>query len=437
MCPYAAFDRRLGPAQCELRPARVEKKATLAGVPILDQAPSCPAELSRRCRPHPDMAAFARDAEVIDTGLQPLVYGEHLPLGPPLPRRGPSRCPAAAQARLHRPDRQLLRPGRSAAPRGLPGPLHPPARPVLLRQDLPRGRGRVLLDPGAQDAGARGRRHPRRSAGSHPEPAGGRGDPRKVQAGCGLVLLPVARWGGGGQFGYWPTTDKMEAWKDSSRLWSSPPRRRAVSQHAVTSTDGLWDGVPWSLLPPTTWPACARRHRHGPGQGRRAARWPWADRSARAARSCCPGARTWAASRWPRTTSRSRSATTRSTTPAPSSARLLWAANRPSPVALSLVADSSRPPGSDKRAVQRPAPPERPRSAAGCRARRRQAGVASARPALPGPVESTGSPAAGVLEVDLPALAGGDYLLDAIARDGQGNSLGWGTWVVSAEAQGA
>ena len=36
---------------------------------------------------------------------------------------------------------------------------------------------------------------------------------------------------------------------------------------------------------------------------------------------------------------------------------------------------------------------------------------------------------------DLPALAGGDYLLDAVARDDRGNSLGWGTWAVSVAAQ--
>lgn len=58
------------------------EKPTLAGVPILDQAPSCPAELVRALQAYPDMAALARDAEAIDTGLQPLVYGEQLPLGP-------------------------------------------------------------------------------------------------------------------------------------------------------------------------------------------------------------------------------------------------------------------------------------------------------------------------------------------------------------------
>ena len=41
------------------------------------------------------------------------------------------------------------------------------------------------------------------------------------------------------------------------------------------------------------------------------------------------------------------------------------------------------------------------------------------------------------MQVELPAFAGGDYLLDAIARDGHGNSLGWGCWVVSAAAQGS
>jgi hypothetical protein len=104
---------------------------------------------------------------------------------------------------------------------------------------------------------------------------------------------------------------------------------------------------------------------------------------------------------------------------------LLWAACRRSPVVISLATG------------------------------RQQAGVAAAaRFTLAGSVpadaklemrlrdllcrdvwQNVGTPAAGTVQIELPALAGGDYLLDAIARDGQGRSLGWGTWIVSADAQ--
>ena len=61
---------------------------------------------------------------------------------------------------------------------------------------------------------------------------------RKVQAGCGLVLIPVARWGGGEQFGYWPPSDPTGAWKV---LFAATVKSswRYVALHSVTSTDGL------------------------------------------------------------------------------------------------------------------------------------------------------------------------------------------------------
>ena len=46
---------------------------SLAGVPVLDKAPSSPTEFARLFQNDPSMTALSRDGEAIDTGLQTLV----------------------------------------------------------------------------------------------------------------------------------------------------------------------------------------------------------------------------------------------------------------------------------------------------------------------------------------------------------------------------
>lgn len=406
-----------------------ESPTTLAGVPILDQAPACPAELVRALQSHPDMAAFARDAEVIDNGLQSLTYGEQLPLGPapatpwakPLPG-GPlklvfigqtNNCYDLAEVQrrvdcqvrfIHLPDQYYFA---KTYPEAVAGYFSTQAIKTLEHDaDV------ILADPLVRIL------NPQVAAAIQ----------RQVQAGCGLILLPVARWGGGGQFGYWPPSDQTGAWQDLfAALVKSAAPARIVAQHAVTSTDGLWDAVPWSLLPAhhlaSLVPADTATVLAKDGElslavggsfGKgRALLLPWGTYM-----GCFPLAEDNQPVKIRDYQEYYASAIIRA---------LLWAARRPSPVALSLVAD------------------------------RQQAGVAgTAQIKLSGVVpdgtrlelrlrdllcrelwQSTGSPADGAVQTGLPALAGGDYLLDAVARDSHGNSLGWGTWVVSAAAQGA
>jgi hypothetical protein len=375
------------------------------------------------------MAALARDAEAIDTGLQPLVYGERLPLGPapatpwakPLPG-GPLRlvfigqtnnCYDLAEVQrrvdcqirfIHLPDQYYFA---KTYPEAVAGYYSTQAlrtleheADVILAEPLVR-----ILSP--QVAAA---------------------IQRKVQAGCGLVLLPVARWGGGGQFGYWPSTDKMEAWKDLfAALVKSAAPARYVAQHAVTSTDGLWDAVPWSLLPghhlvglvPADTATVLAKDGElslavgGPVGKGRTILLPWGTYM-----GCFPLAEDNQPVKIRDYQEYYASVIIRA---------LLWAAKRPSPVNLSLVTS-----------VQQA-------GVAGT-AQVKLAGVSPAdinlelrlRDLLCRDLwQTTCNPVAGPAQVVLPALAVGEYLLDAIARDGRGNSLGWGTWIVSVAAQGA
>lgn len=174
------------------------EKASLAGIPILDRAPSAPPELVRALRDYPEMAAFSRDAEMIDCGLQALTYGENLPLGParatpwakPLPG-GPlkiviigqtNNCYDMAEVQrrvdcqvrfVHLPDQYSTA---KAYPEAVAGYYSTQAlkalekdTDVILADSLVR-----ILSTEVADTIL-----------------------RKVRAGCGLVLLPVARWGGG------------------------------------------------------------------------------------------------------------------------------------------------------------------------------------------------------------------------------------------------
>ena len=355
-----------------------EERATLAGVPILDQAPSCPAELVRALQAYPDMAALARDAEAIDTGLQPLVYGEHLPLGPapatpwakPLPG-GPlklvfigqtNNCYDLAEVQrrvdcqvrfIHLPDQYYFA---KTYPEAVAGYYSTQALATLEHEaDV------ILADPLVRIL----------------SPQVAAAIQRKVQAGCGLVLLPVARWGGGGQFGYWPTTEKMDAWKELfAALVKSAAPARLVSQHAVTSTDGLWDGVPWSLLPahhlvglvPAETATVLAKDGElslavgGPVGKGRAVLLPWGTYM-----GCFPLAEDNQPVKIRDYQEYYASAIIRA---------LLWAANRPSPVGLSLVADRQQAGVAGKAQIK----------LAGAVPDGREAGVAAARLAVPGSV---------------------------------------------------
>ncbi|HEY3396938.1 MAG TPA: beta-galactosidase [Armatimonadota bacterium] len=407
--------------------------ATLAGVPVLDQTPSSVPELTRAFQAYPDMAAFSRDAEIIDRGMQVITYGENLPLGPAdftpwaKPLRGgplkiiifsdPSNCYDMAEVQrrvdcqvrfVHLPDQYGVA---KQYPEAVAGYFSTQALKTLAQDaDV------ILADPIIRFL----------------SPAVAEAIQAKVQGGCGLVLLPVQRLGGGGQYGYWPAVSSAQAWKDlaGAVVTSADPlqggKHNYIAQHAITSTPGFFDGIPWNLLPahnlvglvPSPTATALARDGEVPlavggpvGKGR-VVMLPWGSYL-----GCFPLAEDNVPAKIDQYQEYYASAVIRA---------LLWAASRPCPITLS------------------------------CEAPRQQAGVAGT-----AQIKLTGTPPAGtklelrvrdllcrdlgkstvtpkgdVADVKLPALAGGQYLLDVIARDGQGGSVGWGTFVVVAEAQG-
>lgn len=409
------------------------EKPTLAGIPILDQAPSSVPDLSRAFQAFPDMSAFARDGEVIDTGMQSLVYGENVPIGPaaatpwakPL-RGGPLKLVIIAQTancwdmaevqrRLDCQVRHIHLPDQYWAAKAYPEAVNGYYSAQALKT-LAQDADVILADPIVRVLNA--------------EVAAA--ILAKVQSGCGLVLLPVARWGGGGQYGYWPAVAKEQAWKDLSAalVKSADPQQGGqhnyIATHSVTSVDGLFDALPWSLMPahnlvglePSATAqvlakdgdaALAVGGLIGKGRG---VMLPWGSYM-----GCFPLAEDNKPAKIDQYQEYYAGAVIRA---------LLWAANKPSPVSLAF---------------------DVPRLQAGVAgtAQLKLTGVAPTgakvelrlRDLLCRDLwKSTVTPAGGAAEVKLPALAAGDYLLDAIARDGQGNSLGWGTAVLSAGADG-
>lgn len=402
------------------------------GVPILDRAPSSPAELRAALSAYPELAAFSRDGEVIDTGLQAMVYGEDFPVGPapatpwakPLPG-GPLKLVmigqtnncydlAEVQRRLdcqvrfvHLPDQYYFA---KAYPEALAGyystqalkALEPEAD-VILADSLVR-----VLSPAVAEAIA-----------------------RKVEAGCGLVINPVARWGGGGQWGYWPAHEQGEPWREFfARVIGSADTRQGgkhnyLDLHSVTSEAGFFDGLPWPLLPAhylvSMAPAEGATVRAQDGEiplviggpvGRGRVVVPtWGSYT-----GCFPLQEDNVPAKIDQYQEYYAGAIIRA---------LLWAADRPSPVTLTM--------------------PEAPALAAGVpgSAQIKLTGVLPAgakvelrlRDLLCRDVwTATPTVAGGAVEAKLPALADAQYLLDAIARDGRGNSLGFATFILAPPA---
>ncbi len=410
-----------------------EEPPHLGGVPILERAPSSVPELVRAFQSEPSLSGFSRDGEVIDTGMQSMTYGEQFPLGPapatpwakPL-RGGPLKLVIIGQTNncfdmgeverrldcqvrfIHLPDQYYFA---KQYPEAVSG-YYSAAALKTLAQDA----DVILADPVVRVLSA--------------EVA--QAIYNKVQAGCGLVLMSVARYGGGGQYGYWPGVAEAQGWKDLSaaliKAYEGPQggKHNYVALHAVASAPGFFDGIPWSHLPahnlvgltPSDTAAVLARDGELPlavggpvGRGR-AVLLPWGSYM-----GCFPLAEDNQPAKIDQYQEYYAGLIIRA---------LLWAANRPSPAVLSLEAG------------------------------RQTAGVAGSAQlkvsgVLPGgsKVElrlrdllcrdlwkGTVAPAGGAAEVRLPALAAGDYLLDAIARDNQGASLGWSTGLVTVDADG-
>ena len=402
-----------------------ETAAELCGVPVLVRAPASPVELRVALQSCPGMSAFARDGEVIDNGLQTLVYGERLPLGPapatpwakPLPGRPlklvfigqTANCYDLAEVQrrldcevrfIHLPDQYYF--GKTY-PEALAG--HYSAEAI---KTLAADADAIVADPLVRLL----------------SPEAARAIQQKVESGCGLVLFPVARWGGGGQFGYWPSTEQGGPWKDwLAKLVASAAPTRRLDQHVVVSTEGLWDGVPWPLLP-AHWvadlaPAAAKvlAKDNGVslavggtlGKGR-VILLPW---------GTYMGGFPLAEDNKP--------AKVRDYQEYYASAvirAVLWAADRSSPLRLMAEVDCKA--GEDGRA--RIAIVGTPPAGTKIELRLRDLLCRDL-------WNETAAVAGPSLDVRLPPLPAGQHVLDIIARDPQGRSLGWSTVVVTVEAQ--
>jgi hypothetical protein len=376
------------------------------------------------------MEAFARDGEMITGGEQMITLGEKVPVGPaphtdwarPLPGR-PLRMVvisstvysfdvAEVQRRLDCSVRQIHLPdpyyGHKAHPEALDGFFSRAALKVLRPPaDV------ILADPSVRFL----------------NPAVAQAIVEKVEQGCGLVLLGVARWGGGLAYGYWPPAGNSEAWKQLGRRMASSVeggvgKHHYLDAHSVTSPGGLFDGIPFDLLPayhlvrmePAAGVQVLAQDGKLPmvlgaplGQGHVAlVAWP-------TIMGCFP------------LVEDNRPAQIRQYQDYYAAAvirLLLWAAGRPSPCELSI----------DKTTLA---------AGVGAGVEIRVRGKAAQieihlRDLLcRGLLRTTLSAATGSAAVKLPALAGGTYLLDAIARDDQGRSLGWASFALKAEAEGA
>jgi hypothetical protein len=394
----------------------------------------------------PSMTGFARDAETIDAGLQIVATGDRVPLGPaphtdwarplaggrlrvivisPTPY---SFDTAEVERRLDADVRHIHLPDQYGAckqyPEALAGFFSSEALRVLRSEaDV------ILADPSVRFL----------------SPAVAEAIMKKVEGGCGLVLLGVARWGGGGAYGYWMADSPVETWRRLGKqllrsVDGGGGQHHYLDTHTVTSPEGLWDGIPFELLPAHNLvrmePAdgvqvLARDGKLPMVLGARAGR----GRIALAAWASYMGGFPFAEdNRLPRVRQY------QDYYAAAMIRLLLWAADRPPPCTVKID--------------NRPLAAGTPQSVT-----LRMLGEASRldvrlrnllcqdlfQASLTGPDNSAvPKPPSGAIcfqtldaaVLKLPPLAGGTYLLDTIVRDTQGASLGWASFALVVEAPG-
>ena len=252
----------------------------------------------------------------------------------------------------------------------------------------------------------------------------------KVEAGAGLVLIGGARYGGGHQYGYWPLHDKIACWEAVSKHLVTDvdmgyKKFVTIEQHDVAGPDGLFDGIPWQLMPahhvfsmkPSERADVLARDGDQPlaiggmwGKGRVVLlNWVSAYGAFPTAEdNQVPGVRDYH--------EYYASALIRA---------IMWAADRRPAVRVSLGATELSAGESATIHVD----------LAGVLPRRATADL-QLRSLHGDGIWSEQRPAEERLAVELPGLAAGENLLDVTIRDRDGNSVGWGTFVVRAAAQG-
>ncbi|HEY3415878.1 MAG TPA: hypothetical protein VGM23_03245, partial [Armatimonadota bacterium] len=230
--------------------------ADLGGIPLLDDLPKTPQEFSRRMQAFPSMTGYARDGEMITGGVQLISYGEKIPLGPapntPWARPlagGPLKVviiaptllafdTAEVERRLDCQVRHVNMPDQYYAAKAYPEALKGYFSDTAL-QALQGDVDVILADPNVRFL----------------TPQVADAIMKKVAGGTGLVLLGVARYGGGGQWGYWLPVSKIPAWEALSKTMLKSAdmvqggKHDYILNHTVTSKDGIFHGIPFELLP--------------------------------------------------------------------------------------------------------------------------------------------------------------------------------------------
>ena len=272
---------------------------------------------------------------------------------------------------------------------------------------------------------------------------------QKVQRGCGLVLLTVARWGGGQNYGYWLSGSNVAPWKElGARMLKSVDtgggKQHYLDSHAVTSPGGLFDGVPLALMPayhlvrmePAAGVEVLARDGDLPmvlgapmGRGR-VALASWASFM-----GCFPFVEDNRPARVRQYQDYYASALIR---------LLLWAAGRPAPIAVTAERTTLAAGLPSTVMLRAGGPAEKQEVRLRdllCRDLLKTTVQGSRHTpcaALDGTrrVPTTVPLAGGSGAVNLPAVAGGTYLLDVIARDAQGRSVGWAAFALDVQSQG-
>ena len=412
--------------------AMAAERATLAGLPVLDELPSTTPDSKRRALKFPTLTTLASQGVGIYGGLTELLLGDRHPLGPaphtpwakPL-RDGKLRVIAISTVRnnydLGEIERRLdcevyhlkVLPQYhypKQYPETFKGYLADRARAVLKRDaDV------ILVAPNIRLL---------------PEDVS-RALLKKVEDGCGMVVIGGGRYGGGQQYAYWLLKDKIACWKEvSDRLAQNVDMRYkkfvTIDQHEVTSPKGLLDGIPWELLPAhhlfrmEAAPGAEVLARDkgevlaigGKWGAGRALLLPWAS--------------WWGAFPIAEDNQVPRVTPYHEYYASAMAKAILWAARRAAPLRLAIdrreVEAGSR--GTVTLAIDGKIPP---RSRVQIRLRdTRGESLWSADRTLNAS-----------LPVELPALCAGNYLLDATTRDAEGNALGWGSFVLHVHAKGA
>ncbi|MHB9026333.1 MAG: beta-galactosidase [Armatimonadota bacterium] len=407
--------------------------ADMGGVPLLDDLPKTPQEFARKMQAFPSLTSFARDGEMVTGGVQLISYGEKIPVGPaphtPWARPlagGPLKVviisptlnsydTAEIERRLDCQVKHVHLPDQYYACKTYPEALHGYFSDMALKA-LQGDVDVILADPNVRFL----------------SPQVAEAIMKKVSGGTGLVLNGVARWGGGGQWGYWLPGSKISTWEGLSKTMLKSAnmaggRHNYIANHAVTSKDGLFHGIPFELLSAhylvSMEPAAGTDILVQDGQvpmalGRqidkgRVALLSWGSYS-----GCFPFAEDNIPPRIREYQDYYASAMIR---------LLHWAANRPDQPVFNLERSTLTAGVADmvKLTLSSPLP-------AGAKLETR------VRDLLCRDISKATVPIAGAsAEIKVPALPGGTYLLDTTARDARGNSLGWGSFALNVAVQGA